>query len=188
MEKSTFLQRGEIVKNLLLSLAAITVTCAIRSDAGDPVSVDGTKITSMIRLLSAPAEYNGQTVQVIGYYTHDFEHSALFVSKESAENYDLSSGIWVELPQNTTKGISPIRRGYVIVSGVFRTAQGMGVGHLGMWPGTLEKIGFLGAVKREVSIGDKITKVAIGTCLAVSFVFSAMAFGKARRFLNLEHH
>src|SRR6266542_1236083 len=98
---------------LVLTFAAMF---ACQSHAVDSTPEGRVTVTSLVRLLGQPEQYDGKWVQVEGYYTTGFEDYALFLTKEAAERRDLASCVWVRPPDARTDKI--LRDGFVRVIGV----------------------------------------------------------------------
>lgn len=82
-------------------------------------------------LLNNGHRYEGKAVSVSGYYSHGFEHSALY-QDAGIDPYtaDFSQGIWVD-------GISPFfdgREAHVLLTGIYTQKSN---GHLAQWPSSL---------------------------------------------------
>lgn len=85
---------------------------------------------SIADLLSSPAQYEGKSVVVTGYYYSRFEHSAIYPDPRDPENSGMDDGLWLY-------GLSPFLEfdgRYLVVSGIFNSKN---KGHLGQWPGSI---------------------------------------------------
>jgi hypothetical protein len=86
--------------------------------------------TSIESLISNPAQFEGKSVVVTGYYYSRFEHSAIYPSRRDPETSKWDDGLWLY-------GLSPFLKFYdrsVTVSGIFSSRN---KGHLGQWPGSI---------------------------------------------------
>jgi hypothetical protein len=156
-------------------LAAVAATCLLWSavaTASDETTMAGVTVTSMVRLLSNPQQYEGMRVQVVGYFWGGFEISGLFLTKESFTMGDTSSAIWVELPQNKTNRIVPIGKGYVRVQGTF---HGNGrSGHLGLYPAAIEDVTIF-ETAGDVNAFSRPWVILVGLALAGGVWFGVRA-------------
>ena len=83
------------------------------------------------QLLAHGDRYDGRIVLVTGYYSHSFEHSAIYATQQlDPYQRHFRDGIWVN-------GLSPFVDGNgqeILVSGVFSSK---GRGHGGQWSGSV---------------------------------------------------
>lgn len=108
----------------------------------DFLSVNGTVITSIIRLIAKPEVYQGKRVQVIGYFVSGMEVRGLFLSKEDVATGNSQNAIWVEVGDQVAfeEKFGKFSRGYYKVVGTFDYRPDRGSGHLGAWAGELREI------------------------------------------------
>ncbi len=83
----------------------------------------------LVRILANPEKFENHWVQTGGYLVLEFEHCALYASKEDSEHGLTMNGVWItpDFPIEDPKLAS---RRYVIVDGIFTMKEH---GHLGMW-------------------------------------------------------
>ncbi len=91
--------------------------------------VSGPQDVSLIALIANPGEFSGKAVSVTGFYRSEFEHSAIYLSRDDALNSIAQSGLWVfgGVPKT-------LRNRYIRVSGIFNPESH---GHLGQWPASI---------------------------------------------------
>lgn len=101
---------------------------------------DGVIWTSLVQVLAHPEKYHGKKIMLQGYYRSEFEHSALYLTKDDADNSNCRSGIWVLRASwdPTTDKVND--RSYVRAIGVFSFDTKNGNGHMGLWPGELRDV------------------------------------------------
>jgi hypothetical protein len=93
--------------------------------AADPEEV------SLVRIISAPDEWDGRFVRVFGYFVTDFEGTAIYLHAEDYENSLYTNGLWVEL--EPLRGLVPSDC-YVLMEGFFEADEH---GHMGLWSGAI---------------------------------------------------
>ena len=120
---------------LILAAAPLTVLAAAE-EAPQNISIS--------ELIASPAKYQNHAVTVNGYYVLRFEHSAICPQKSDP----YKKCLWVSSAyDNTTKGqrksrviagmLQQFSNQTVSITGTFNAQNS---GHLGLWPGSLEKI------------------------------------------------
>ncbi len=94
---------------------------------------------SLVKLIATPEKYNGQTIQLIGYLSLDFEGRAIYLHQEDYEHGLGSNGFWVEFSSNIEKKrkMELFDKKYVIIIGTFNNGPS---GHMGYFPGSLTNI------------------------------------------------
>jgi len=94
---------------------------------------------SLIKLIATPEKYNGQTIQIMGYLSLDFEGRAIYLHKEDYDHGLGSNGFWVEFSPNLEKKkkMESYDKKYVIIIGTFNSGPS---GHMGYYPGSLTNI------------------------------------------------
>jgi len=111
-----------------------TLTKHTEGDGVKPREVD------LKYLLAHAPEYDGKRVSVRGYYRWEFEGSSMGPDKATVENRDYSNGIWIGAPSSFAHVISPesVQIGvWLRIDGVFQKGP---AGHLGGWPGQIDRI------------------------------------------------
>jgi hypothetical protein len=95
--------------------------------------------TSLIRLIATPENYDGKTIQVIGYLHLEFEGNAIYLHKEDYQNGLTENAFWVSFSKKlkNQKQIMNYNNQYVIIIGTFKMKN---KGHMGLFGGTLENI------------------------------------------------
>jgi hypothetical protein len=127
---------------MLVGLAAIA--------RADTVIADGVISTSLVRVLAHPDQYKGKRIELIGFYVSEFEHHALYLTKDDPEVGNIQNGIWVggAAPVvDKTRINTRVKRGFVRVIGTFTYDARGGSGHLGMWPGEINNVTFLNTTR-----------------------------------------
>ncbi|EEV0136582.1 hypothetical protein ACIXPW_002266 [Escherichia coli] len=107
-----------------------------RAVINDPSSVHFSHSISMTALLAQPEKYHLQKVVVEGIGNIEFEGNALYLNKESWENFVQSDSVWLDIdfpnPVVTLARARQLNGDYVRIAGTFD----MDIrGHLGMWSG-----------------------------------------------------
>jgi hypothetical protein len=84
---------------------------------------------SLIALISNPGKFSGKAVSVTGFYRSEFEHSAIYLSRDDALNSIAQNGLWVfgGVPKT-------LRNHYVRIGGIFNPNSH---GHMGQWPASI---------------------------------------------------
>lgn len=100
-------------------------------------AADQPKDVSMIQLIADPQRFDGQTIRVIGFLRLEFEGNAVYLHREDFERSILQNGIWIELTESQQKSSAKLNNGYVLVEGTFNSSE---KGHLGIWPGSLQRV------------------------------------------------
>lgn len=90
---------------------------------------------ALMHLIQHPEKYHGKKVRVIGFAALEFEHKALYVSKEDYDNAITKNGVWINLEINEDN--KTYNKKYVLVEGTFDKDN---LGHLKMFSGTLRNI------------------------------------------------
>ena len=91
--------------------------------------VEDPAVISLVTLLANQDKYEGKAVQVVGYYTSGFEHTAIYLHQEDLVHMIRLNSFWVEggVPES-------LENHYISVQGIFTTKTH---GHSGKWPGTI---------------------------------------------------
>jgi hypothetical protein len=84
-------------------------------------------------LLGDPVKFDGKRVQLIGYYGSAFEYSNLGPTKTA----DLKQSVWLGSLSTLTKPFIPSLNTFVSAEGTFDAGAG---GHMGVWPGQLDRV------------------------------------------------
>jgi hypothetical protein len=84
---------------------------------------------SLIALIANPSEFSGKAISVTGFYRLEFEHSAIYLSRDDALNSIAQNGLWVfgGVPET-------LRNRYIRISGIFNPDSH---GHMGQWPASI---------------------------------------------------
>jgi hypothetical protein len=89
----------------------------------------------LVQLLARPDEFDGQFVQVSGFYRHEFEGTALYLHRDDCEYAITRNALWVEgVFPSPLDGDSPFDLKYVLVEADFTARR---QGHFGLFCGTL---------------------------------------------------
>ncbi len=86
--------------------------------------------STVAELTTHPERFNGKAIKVSGYYTHSFEHSAIYSTPQDPFSATFSEGLWTLM--STDK--SPDSGDHVTLRGIYTTSTR---GHLGQWPGSI---------------------------------------------------
>jgi hypothetical protein len=132
---------ARICPSLALALLAIGA-CACGNQENPPdrmrkcVTDNGREVCdpSLVELLVRPELYDGALVSVIGLLTTDFEHTALFPSREAMDWLRLRSAAWVQMDAEVRKRFAHLNERYVVVQARFRMGP---AGHFGEASGLL---------------------------------------------------
>jgi hypothetical protein len=90
---------------------------------------------SLVKLLARPDDFDGQFVQVCGFYCHDFEGTALYLHREDCEHGLSKNALWVNgVIPSPVEGDSPFHMKYVLLEATFSAQLH---GHFGLFSGTL---------------------------------------------------
>ena len=88
---------------------------------------------SMVKLLSRPDDFDGQFVQVCGFYRHVFEGTALYLHRDDCEFGLTKNALWVNAA-SPLESESRFDMKYVLVDANFAAKTH---GHFGLFSGTL---------------------------------------------------
>jgi hypothetical protein len=129
---------------LLGSVLAAVALLGSSSSSRKPQSV------SLIQLLASPEKYHGRFISVCGYYHHEFESSAVYLSKDDATYRIIENSVWLgSAARNAdTNRIHKLNDLYVRVEGAFTHCPNGG-GHLSSWSSELNDITLLTALPAE---------------------------------------
>jgi len=87
----------------------------------------------LVRILANPEKFENHWVQTGGYLVLEFEHCALYFSKEDSEHGLTMNGVWIR-PDFRIENPKLVSKRYVILDGIFTMKDH---GHLGMWQGAI---------------------------------------------------
>lgn len=133
-----------MVYRLIISTALLLALCLFSPrSSGDSLIANGVISTSLVRLLSAPEQYSEKQVRVIGYFTKHFEGTALYLTKEHAENHDTQSAIWIDI-RGTNALLRKVKTGYVEIMGTSYCETNSSVGHFGAYPAGIKNVRYIG--------------------------------------------
>ena len=132
------------VLRILALCVALHIACA-RADI--PLSIgDGIIVTSLVRVVASPKEYADKRIMLKGYYMQGVECSGLFLSKDDARIYNGQQGLWIGAAKEGCKVEFP-RKGFVVVTGIFRYAKDRGAGHMGEFLGEIVDVESIRLIK-----------------------------------------
>jgi hypothetical protein len=103
---------------------------------------------SIVRLLANPENYTGRRVSVIGYYHHELESSALYLSEDDARFRVRQNAIFLGSEAPSPTKIVATNDLFVLVEGTFSWGPS-GKGHMNLYPGIINEITLV--VPREAS-------------------------------------
>jgi hypothetical protein len=92
-------------------------------------------MVSLVALLARAHEYDGKTVQVVGFAHLEFEGNGLYLHREDFEQGIVKNSVWLEVSGEQASS-APTDR-YVIVEGVFNARNN---GHMGLRSGSIERV------------------------------------------------
>lgn len=122
--------------SFLLLVFALMTGCVGHAAAEQPRDV------SMVQLIADPARFDGQSVRFIGVLHLQFEGDAVYLHHEDFRHAIIQNSIAISLTQAQRRAAAKLNKAYVLVEGRFRAGAG---GHLGLWQGTVQDVGRLGA-------------------------------------------
>jgi hypothetical protein len=113
----------------------------VRCDGGgatvQSIALREFQTVSLVQLIADPAHWNGRYVQIIGFLNLEFEGDALYLHREDWKKGLTKNGLWVDVTSEQRATMSPLRRRYVIIAGVF---DGTRHGHGALFSGTLREV------------------------------------------------
>lgn len=130
-----FVNKGRFKMSRFCSMVFIGVLWCISLNA--QLSTSALQV-SVIHLITDPERYNGQLVSIRGYCYFGLERHAVFLSKEDADNSNISNGVWIDISNVDPKIIKRSHKRWCMIIGVFegkpceKPSCG-GYGHLGLW-------------------------------------------------------
>jgi hypothetical protein len=98
------------------------LSCSVAGGHSQPESAK--KLTSMIRLISAPSSFEGVEVTTIGYLLFDGgEENVLYLTRDDANHGILPNGLAIDLSGSRVSKDETIGHSnrYVMIRGVFRS-------------------------------------------------------------------
>lgn len=98
----------------------------------DPMSE--IEFVSLIRLIQVPEKYHGAKVRVVGFASVEFEHQALYVSRDDLRHAVTKNALWLDIP--VTEEAKKLDGKCLLVEATFDMESR---GHLGMCSGTLAR-------------------------------------------------
>jgi hypothetical protein len=145
--------RGSVLRsasaNVLrcLQLIGLVLFCAVdfanSLAAADFVLKERVIVTSLIRVLAHPEQYDGKRIMLLGHYVGDprREHTALYLTRDDALHDNHANSVWIDLGDLSVdpKQRKPIKKGFVRVIGTFHHPA-EGAGHFGLWPAELTHV------------------------------------------------
>ncbi len=100
-------------------------------------------LLSLVELICDPEKYHGKKIAVEGVFIYEFEGTALYLNRESA-NYGIgANAIWVELSSLEPGKVPPpkqwkkFHKQYVRIEGYYNKNN---MGHFGSFHGAIERI------------------------------------------------
>jgi len=86
---------------------------------------------SIVQLIAHPDDYDGEYIQVMGFYRSEFEGTSVYLHKEDYEQHLYKNGLWVSRDE-----ISADLK-YAVIEGRFEAKS---QGHMGLWSGTIRDV------------------------------------------------
>jgi hypothetical protein len=118
-------------------MKALFVALLLHLGAVGWANAEQPKDVSMIQLIADPQRFDGQSVRAVGFLRLEFEGNAVYLHREDYEKAILQNGIWIDLTDEQLRSSAKLNNGYVLVEGVFSASK---KGHLGIWPGSLQRV------------------------------------------------
>ena len=96
---------------------------------------------SLINIIANPDQFNNKHIRVIGVSRIEFENNAIYISRESYDNYLSKNGLWIEFGENYPKeNIQAFKKyngQYVVVEGIYDMKN---KGHMDAFSGAIKRI------------------------------------------------
>ena len=115
---------GVVCSAVLAVLATTSLGCG-RSDEPSAAKALGKELpsdVSLVSLIAVPERYNKKKIRVTGFAVYEFEHTALYLTKE---HWDYGSGqnaVWfVSGSEEISKRAGALNRSWVLLEGVFNS-------------------------------------------------------------------
>jgi hypothetical protein len=118
------------VWSVLLATASLALCAVFGLAAAMPENV---KDVSIVQLLATPERYEGRRVRLKGFCHFEFEEHALYLHREDSEVLNRNNGVWLD---SSSLG-DHLNETFVLVEGTFTSKAH---GHLGAWPGEIQRI------------------------------------------------
>lgn len=104
-------------------------------------------VVSLVELLANPRKYHGRTVSIGGYFIDEFEDTAIYLDRDSAEFGIAANAVWVD----TSTGAKKEEYGnysdkYVVIEARFTMLE---LGHGGLFQGELKDIRNIRVLERR---------------------------------------
>ena len=127
MKKSVFIP--------LLIEALMCAGCVLTNQSTQPYEA------SLVEVLVNPKKLTGKRVTVTGFYHHEIESSAVYLSKDDAKFGVIRNAVWLGEVKSVDQDrlFAELNDVFIEVSGIVRH-EADGVGHLRMFNVALEKI------------------------------------------------
>ena len=93
------------------------------------------EFVSLIRLIQVPEKFHGKRVRVVGHGGVEFEHQALYASRDDLRHAVTKNALWLDLP--VTEEAKALNGKCLLVEATFDKES---LGHLGMFSGTLAEV------------------------------------------------
>jgi hypothetical protein len=98
------------------------------------------RVISFAELLAHKEKYNNQIVQLEGYIAIQVENLTIFSSKRDFDRLNAKQALWLRFDNDSYEKLKPLDRKFGNVVGRFRTGECNG--HLCLFPGTIDVLGF----------------------------------------------
>ena len=119
------------VLGLLFILLAPTICTA--SDTPAPSA----EVVSLVRLITAPEQYDGKAVLIVGFLRLEFEGNGLYLHEEDYEHGITKNAIWVVRNAKINEQADALNMHYVMLGGTFDASHN---GHMRLFSGSLKNI------------------------------------------------
>ena len=136
---------------LLFGIAIVATNRWASPDPDAPGSSPSQPLdVSLIRLIAAPEEFDGQFVRVQGFARIEHEGTALYLHREDAEHMLARNGLWLSANDGVGPGSdeSRIKDRHALIEARFVASRH---GHRGLWSGSLEEISRMGPWETDES-------------------------------------
>lgn len=120
------------VLGLLFMLLAPTIRTA-----GD-TPAPSAEVVSLVRLITAPEQYDGKAVLIVGFLRLEFEGNGLYLHEEDYEHGITKNAVWVVRNAKINERADALNMHYVMLGGTFDASHN---GHMGLFSGSLKNIG-----------------------------------------------
>lgn len=123
------------MRTRVLGLLFMLLVPTIRT-AGD-TPAPSAEVVSLERLITAPEQYDGKAVLIVGFLRLEFEGNGLYLHEEDYEHGITKNAIWVVRNAKINERADALNMHYVMLGGTFDASHN---GHMGLFSGSLGNI------------------------------------------------